>query len=94
MKSLLRIFFNTIRTKLDDDNKYSDELQESFENEIDIILRRIENIRKQAEYVDDDRIIVGKNGNTGYIPKLEYDFMRYKSEELNLMIKRLDQDNK
>lgn len=93
MEDSTQNIFNTIRTKLDDNNKYSDELYESFENEIDITLTRIENIRKQAESEDDDRISKVPLVNTGYIPKLEDDFMRYKSEELNLMLKKLDKDN-
>lgn len=93
MEDSTQNIFNTVRTKLDDNNKYSDELYKSFENEIDIILTRIENIRKQAESEDNERIRKGPLVNTGYIPKLEDDFMRYKSEELNLMLKKLDKDN-
>lgn len=89
--------FNSIRTKLDNENKYSNELDESFTYEIDGVLKGIENIRKLKELYESEN---GKNVRrgplvkTGYTPKLEDIFIKYKNEELNLMINKLDINNK
>ena len=84
--------FNSIRTKLDDENKYSKELEDLFTLEIDKVQNSIKNIRYLKELAESEnkkKVVKSPLVNTGYIPLLEDTFRKYKNEELNIMLSKL-----
>ena len=90
----LDLIYNSIRTNLNNKNKFASKLEEKFNSKIDLLKLEINSIDFNIRSKDNGGLTkkIDRIANTGSISSLEDIFNDYKKEEKDLILKELQKN--